>query len=39
MATLIYAINQSLDGYIADEDGDFDWSEPSEDAHAFFNDL
>ena len=39
MATLIYAINQSLDGYIADENGNFDWSEPSEDAHAFFNDL
>jgi dihydrofolate reductase len=39
MANLIYAINPSLDGYIADENGNFDWSEPSEDAHAFFNDL
>lgn len=39
MANLIYAITQSLDGYIADEDGNFGWSEPSEDAHAFFNDL
>ena len=39
MANLIYAINASLDGYIADENGNFDWSQPSEDAHAFFNDL
>ncbi|XVH33818.1 dihydrofolate reductase family protein (plasmid) [Haloferacaceae archaeon DSL9] len=38
MANLIYVINASLDGYIADENGNFDWSEPSEDAHAFFND-
>ena len=38
MANLIYAINQSLDGYIVDENGNFDWSEPSKDAHAFFND-
>ncbi|WP_266081246.1 dihydrofolate reductase family protein [Haladaptatus caseinilyticus] len=39
MANLIYVINTSLDGYIADENGDFDWTEPSEDAHAFFNDF
>jgi dihydrofolate reductase len=39
MANLIYAINASLDGYIADENGNFDWTEPSDDAHAFFNDL
>ncbi|MFC6993208.1 dihydrofolate reductase family protein [Haladaptatus sp. GCM10025707] len=38
MANLIYVINASLDGYIADENGNFDWSEPSADAHAFFND-
>lgn len=39
MASLIYAINTSLDGCIADEDGNFDWGEPSEEVHAFFNDL
>jgi dihydrofolate reductase len=39
MADLIYVINASLDGYIADENGNFDWTQPSEDVHAFFNDL
>ena len=39
MANLIYAISASLDGYIADENGNFDWGQPPEDAHAFFNDL
>ena len=39
MADLIYAINASLDGYIADVNGNFDWTQPSEEVHAFFNDL
>lgn len=39
MAKLIYAINTSLDGYFVDADGSFDWSEPSEEVHQFFNDL
>jgi dihydrofolate reductase len=39
MAKLIYAINTSLDGYFIDADGSFDWSEPSEEVHQFFNDL
>jgi len=39
MASLIYAISASLDGYIADENSNFDWTEPSEEAHAFFNGL
>jgi dihydrofolate reductase len=39
MAKLIYAINMSLDGYFVDADGSFDWSEPSEEVHQFFNDL
>lgn len=39
MAKLVYGTNTSLDGYIEDANGDFDWSEPSEDLHRFFNDL
>lgn len=38
MAKLIYFMTTSLDGYIAD-DGNFDWSAPSEEAFAFINDL
>ncbi len=29
----------SLDGYIQDADGEFDWAEPDEEVHAFVNDL
>ena len=39
MAKLVYGTNTSLDGYIEDANGDFDWSEPGEDLHRFFNDL
>jgi dihydrofolate reductase len=39
MAKLIYSVMQSLDGYIADEDGNFDWAEPDEEVHTFINDL
>jgi dihydrofolate reductase len=39
MAKLIYSAIMSLDGYVADEDGDFDWAEPDEEVHAFVNDL
>ena len=39
MGRLIYSAIASLDGYIADEHGDFDWSAPSEEVHAFVNDL
>lgn len=39
MGKLIYVTPMSLDGFIADEGGGFDWSVPSEDVHAFFNDL
>jgi dihydrofolate reductase len=39
MAKLIYATNTSLDGYIEDADGSFDWSEPVEEEHAFINNL
>lgn len=39
MADLIYLISASLDGYIADENGNFDWGNPSDDAHLFFSDF
>jgi len=38
MAQLIYSTIMSLDGYIADETGDFSWSAPDEEVHAFVND-
>jgi dihydrofolate reductase len=36
---LIYSAIASLDGYVADEHGNFDWAAPDEDVHAFVNDL
>ncbi len=39
MAKLIYWMNTSLDGYVADEAGNFDWTAPSDDVHAFANEL
>ena len=38
-APLIYSALTSLDGYVADRDGNFDWAAPDEDVHAFVNDL
>lgn len=37
MGTLVYAANISLDGYLEDETGAFDWSEPDEEVHAFWD--
>ena len=37
MGKLIYAANTSLDGYLEDETGSFDWSVPDEEVHAFWN--
>src|SRR5438132_14080688 len=37
MAKLIYDAFTSLDGYVADEDGNFDWAELGEEVHAFIN--
>jgi len=37
MAHLRYWINTSLDGYIADADGSFDWGAPDPELHAFYN--
>jgi dihydrofolate reductase len=39
MAKLIYMAIQSFDGYVADDNGNFDWAEPDEEVHAFVNDL
>ena len=39
MAKLIYSAISSLDGYVADEAGNFDWAVPDEEVHAFINDL
>ena len=35
---LLYSVICSLDGYIEDADGNFDWARPGEDVHAFVND-
>ena len=39
MANLIYSAITSLDGYVADDAGDFGWAAPDEEVHAFVNDL
>jgi dihydrofolate reductase len=39
MGKLIYSAITSLDGYVADADGSFDWSVPDEEVHTFVNDL
>jgi dihydrofolate reductase len=39
MARLTYAVNMSLDGFIEDADGNFDWSVPNDEEHRFINDL
>ena len=39
MAKLIYSAIISLDGYVEDTDGKFEWAAPDEEVHAFVNDL
>jgi dihydrofolate reductase len=39
MAKLIYSAIASLDGYVADQAGNFEWAAPDEEVHAFINDL
>ena len=39
MAHLIYSALSSLDGYIEDMEGNFDWAAPDEEVHRFINDL
>ena len=38
MRRLIYSFGVSLDGYIADPDGNIDWTDPDEELHQFHND-
>jgi dihydrofolate reductase len=39
MVKLIYSAIASLDGYVADTEGNFDWAAPDEEVHTFVNDL
>jgi len=39
MARLIYSYLASLDGYVADEKGKFDWAMPDEEVHEYVNEL
>ncbi|WP_029104883.1 dihydrofolate reductase family protein [Mycobacterium sp. 360MFTsu5.1] len=39
MGRLIYGLNVSVDGYIADAQGSIDWSEPSDELHQYWNDF
>lgn len=38
MGTLVFGMNVSLDGYIADPDGDINWSDPDDELHQYWND-
>jgi len=39
MAKLIYVANVSLDGYVEDAHGRFDWTEPTDEVFTFITDL
>src|SRR5438552_9098219 len=39
MVKLIYSAISSLDGYIEDGEGKFDWAAPDDEVHAFVNEL
>ena len=39
MGKLVYSAIASLDGYIEDAQGTFDWAAPGEEVHRFVNDL
>src|SRR5215217_984754 len=38
MPNVIYSMTVSLDGFIADQNGEIDWSGPDEELHQFHND-
>ncbi|WP_234835049.1 hypothetical protein [Mycolicibacterium stellerae] len=35
----VYGLNVSVDGYIADGQGNIDWSDPSKELHQYWNDF
>jgi dihydrofolate reductase len=39
MGKLIYLITTSLDGFVSDKNGNFEWAMPSEEVHAYVNDI
>jgi dihydrofolate reductase len=39
VAKLVYSAIASLDGFVEDEDGKFDWAAPGPEVHAFINEL
>jgi dihydrofolate reductase len=39
LGKLVYSAIASLDGYVADRDGKFDWAEPDDEVHRFVNEL
>ncbi|GAA3131071.1 dihydrofolate reductase [Kribbella aluminosa] len=39
MSKLVYAALASLDGYVEDAAGEFDWAAPDDEVHAFVNEL
>jgi dihydrofolate reductase len=39
LAKLIYSAITSLDGYVADREGKWDWSRPDDEVHAAVNDI
>lgn len=39
MAKLIYSAITSLDGFVTDEQGNFEWGVPTDEVHAFINNL
>jgi dihydrofolate reductase len=39
MGRLIYSAIASLDGYVVDAEGNFEWAAPGDEVHAFINDL
>jgi len=39
VAKLVYSALASLDGYVEDSSGNFEWAAPDDEVHAFVNDL